>query len=752
MNVEAVLEKNTKLLAWADEYSQELGNDISILKREHAIDGTDDLLRSFQDLEEENRLLQIGVIGRVKSGKSSLLNALVFNGDNILPHAATPMTAALTTLTYADNFYAKVEFYSEQDKANLRAKSAEYVAQLDVERENARKELQERQQRRKKGVGVPDHDAPADFEEKVEKIAQRKMQENQALSAAHDQWQRIIKANIDQETLDANSIIKADSAQALARQLSDFVGADGQFMPLTKSVDIFLPLESLRDIRIIDTPGFNDPIVSREERTEALLKDCDVVLIVSPSGQFLSAQDIELITRVTQKEGVRELVVLASQVDNQLYGSSKQASLKSTLENITSALGQHLHSTLQRLKENSPEIGSTFDGLLQQGSKRILHTSGICHNLSVHLEQPHEWNSGEKHVMQNLQLHYPDFFGAGNIARCRSNLDVLSNMEALKGILAEVRECKDSILSQRRASLAQAKGASLANFHKALLEVCREREQQLKNTDINEIKKAREHLDRVMLATKQELDDLLDEGLSDLGMDIRSALNKQLKNAYAEVEETSQAASREKQETCTVAKRGVLARIAKILWNGGTREEHVTVLEVRTSHVRAAVETFLVNIGVDLHDTSASLIRRFRKTLEQQAARVASEHLGDEFDIRMLKRSVMAVMGNLDIPEFELGDVDLRAIKAAGGTLRGETAERFLDNARRIMLDLKVDAEKQIKRLSQNIAREMPRNFGGDLFLDMQQRITQLEQEIEYKSQSLDRLQRMIKSLLAIEV
>ena len=54
-------------------------------------------------------------------------------------------------------------------------------------------------------------------------------------------------------------------------------------MPFTKSVTIKLNNENLKDIEIIDTPGINDPIASREERTKELLKNCDVIFVVSPS-------------------------------------------------------------------------------------------------------------------------------------------------------------------------------------------------------------------------------------------------------------------------------------------------------------------------------------------------------------------------------------------------------------------------------------------------------------------------------------
>ena len=45
-----------------------------------------------------NDTLTIGVIGQMKCGKSTFSNSFVF-GDNFLPAATTPMTAALTVIT-----------------------------------------------------------------------------------------------------------------------------------------------------------------------------------------------------------------------------------------------------------------------------------------------------------------------------------------------------------------------------------------------------------------------------------------------------------------------------------------------------------------------------------------------------------------------------------------------------------------------------------------------------------------------------
>ena len=66
-------------------------------------------------LIEEGDTLQIGIVGQVKAGKSSFLNALLFDGENILPRASTPMTAGLTILEYGEQNALEVDYFTQKD-------------------------------------------------------------------------------------------------------------------------------------------------------------------------------------------------------------------------------------------------------------------------------------------------------------------------------------------------------------------------------------------------------------------------------------------------------------------------------------------------------------------------------------------------------------------------------------------------------------------------------------------------------------
>ena len=110
----------------------------------------DELRKKFQISTAEGGRLRVGIIGRVKAGKSSLLNALLFDGKDVLPKAATPMTASLTVLGYAAEPYAEVEFFEEKDIENMRQRAQDY----DLEFERRMKERLEKNQARPSKFGA----------------------------------------------------------------------------------------------------------------------------------------------------------------------------------------------------------------------------------------------------------------------------------------------------------------------------------------------------------------------------------------------------------------------------------------------------------------------------------------------------------------------------------------------------------------------------------------------------------------------
>ncbi|MGN8487473.1 dynamin family protein [Helicobacter pylori] len=175
---------------------------------------TEELEKTLKEMQAEDRDLKVGIIGCVKAGKSSLLNALIFEGVEVLPKAGTPMTASLTILKYAKTLSAEVEFYSPKDIAELKNEHERYVREFNriVEEEvKKQKEKQSLSNRTKEGFknfgksliknknpeAAPKERVLSDEEivERAERIAKDKFKDDTRLVSSYDQYEKMKKAD-----------------------------------------------------------------------------------------------------------------------------------------------------------------------------------------------------------------------------------------------------------------------------------------------------------------------------------------------------------------------------------------------------------------------------------------------------------------------------------------------------------------------------------------------------------------------------
>ncbi len=390
---------------------------------ENAVIKAEELEKTLKEMQDTDKNLKVGIIGRMKAGKSSLLNALIFEGVEILPKAATPMTASLTVLKYAKNLSAQVEFYSQKDISELENEHARYEREFQRmvdEKVKEQKEKQSLSNRAKEGfnkVGKfltknkSDKEAPkervlSDEEilEKARKIAKNKLKDDTKLVSSYDQYEKIKKSG-SLNTKNLDSRIQANSLEELNQKLLQFVGTNGKFMPYTKAVQISLNNPNLKDLEVIDTPGVNDPIVSREERTKALLKDCDVVFIVSPSGQFLTDSDMDLFDRVSNKEGLQEIYFVASQTDSVVCSPSEvqksRQHLPTALENTQKSLSSQLNQVMEKLIQKYPNQRGIFEKAIKNG---VILTSEACFSMYKDFKNQASWEKEKDKKQKNITI------------------------------------------------------------------------------------------------------------------------------------------------------------------------------------------------------------------------------------------------------------------------------------------------------------------------------------------------------------
>ena len=712
-------------------YEDFLGDEAANLAQEHGVPADKELQASLAAIEDENRLLKIGVVGRVKSGKSSLLNALLFKGESILPKAATPMTAALTTLSYGESLAAEVEFFTQEDLRHIKDKYREYKTREE--------QLYEEFLTQERAQGTRVRRSP---EERASSRAKRAMRDgNDALIAAYEQYDKIEKSLLNIGTLEEKTVLKWARLADLRHQLDDYVGAMGRYMPVTKSVNIRLPQENLRDIEIVDTPGINDPVRSREERTQQHLRQCDVVLIVSPAGQFMTTVDLNLMDRITGKEGIRDLYVVASQADTQLYGNLQDESngdLDRVLDRLTTdVLGSHLKKVIDDLKERNPEVGDTYDSLLEQG--KIIHAAGICESLKQSFEQKNAWDEGMKHVWDTLLAEYRNYFSAEDAELSRINLDKLSNISRIREIVANVREQKDAIIKTRQTEYISAKLQSLNELKNGLLKYANERHTQIERMEIESFKKRRDGLLKSLEKTAFLIREAHEELVEQINKDLKDEFKKELKRRERQIRDDL---DRGKGVTSRTFQTGTLFK----------KTNYVTIETIRTNAVVESLAKSCEEMVEEVAEKTDAQKDQWRAQLNGELTKILRRELGDEeVEAWRVRAIIKNAVNSISISPFTY-NIQLPETLTSQGVLEGEDAERFFQQACDYSRNFCRDFRQEVLQYIDSLTAEMGRvELDTRLLEKFEQELASLEESIANKTMELGRISRLKAELKGID-
>lgn len=732
-----IIQLNNQIEEFVNKY--DLSHDALALKQEHAIQKSEEWQRVLDSFAEQGRVLRIGIIGRVKAGKSSMLNALLFNGNDILPKAATPMTAALTIMEYSENVSAEVDFFTQQDIDEIKVKYDFFQKALDSKVKEKELENAERI-KRKKGVNSLSAEEQQECRNKAKSQAEREMKDDPSF-ASYDQYRRIKESGKSLSDLEQYRTISAGSVEELMNGvLNQFVGSSGAFMPFTKSVTLHIPEKGLQGLQIIDTPGINDPVTSRGERTEQLLQDCDVVLIVSPSGQFLSSEDTDLMHRVTTKEGTQQAYLIASQVDNQLFGSESQGLSDPihVLERISDNLTKHARNVLAKQVQEYPSMKVAADKL---SKNNVICSSSVAFSMQQRFDEQHTWDANLQHVWRNLNQKFPDVFSHEELAK--NALNQLANIHQLHQIVSEVTANKEQILAQRRIDFENGKRTALQGYLKAWAERINEQIHQIQHADVDELRKQEAELKNQQATIDANVGGVYDDLISDIKLNLSKQLKDKLKSEmrrFDSVSDDAQGSETEYEEYQVKEKRGGLGTLLDI-FDGGktvtkTRSHSYTTVKVKP--IRRAIEEIRSNLEDELGHLSESYSQAWKKKIYSQVVSALREAMGDgELDVNIIARAVKNVLARIPEASFKLEDDIPKSLKKTG-KLTGYEAESFIDDAEDYISNLKDVVNKDISAYMTTLVSNLKKiDLVKELTADLENNLKQLLSEIENKEASL---------------
>lgn len=388
---------------------------------------TTTLETEIQRAQQDARKLSIGIVGAMKAGKSSFLNACIFGGRDVLPKAATPMTAALTRIRYSETPQATVHFYERKDWEKIEDNAQKYEEQLNTKYSNYCKIYDRSHADSTEGVCSKQVFERTLFQQDVSEV----------LKSAKELTQMVGSNSAILEHLGDADVLDGD----IMAKLQDYVGARGRFTPIVNYVELEVNLPELEDLEIVDTPGLNDPIVSRSYATRQFLRACDVVILLSPCSQFMDANTVGLMANGLPDNGVRKVIVVGSKLDSGLLNEPKGSFAVASQHALNSYKGQ-FRNTMQQAMRNNPRRAGIMEKISESD---LLFVSSTCSSMARKQKQHQPLSPAENLVLQNLHSNFPDFdetllSSIGGISK------VLKTLEAVRQQKAEIIHGKNNTL------------------------------------------------------------------------------------------------------------------------------------------------------------------------------------------------------------------------------------------------------------------------------------------------------------------
>ncbi len=233
----------------------------------------------------------ITMIGQIKAGKTSLVNAMIGRPD-LLPADVNPWTSVVTSLHLNaplpdDAPTATFQFFSQGEWDHLvenggRIGELSERAGADDELEKVRLQIAEMREKTKQRLG-----------RKFELLLGQK---HNYAELSDELVQRYVCMGDDFEDLDEDD-------------------QQGRFADITKSADLYLSADKIpMPICLRDTPGVNDTFMMREQITINALRDSRICVVVLSAHQALSSMDMGLI-RLISNVKAREVVIFVNRID-----------------------------------------------------------------------------------------------------------------------------------------------------------------------------------------------------------------------------------------------------------------------------------------------------------------------------------------------------------------------------------------------------------------------------------------------------
>ncbi len=534
--------------------------------------------------------------------------------------------------------------------------------------------------------------------------------------------------------------------------LEQYVGANGEYTSVVKSLCIKMNDERLKGLRIVDTPGVNDPVVSRENRTRTFLQSCHGVFLLSASGDFLGSGDVAFLNSRIGGSGIGTVVLLASKFDSVL----QDLGFESEQKGETSDLVETIEKQTKKFKKRLRELSDTIDEKLRDRIK-LDTTSGIGYSIAH--KPSSKWDEGEKNVVNNMKRYYPNYFTSEQ--ETKETFEGLANMDEIrdKYLDGTFMQNKDEIISEKVNAFFSTKQRDINSVISRILEELELRKKQLNETTVAEIQQQKDQQARLFDGLKGKFSNIFGKFSNDIQSEITHIQNTITFNEIRSIPTETTSGS--------VTYKGTF-------WGHNT--DYISYDQVNTSQLCREIEEAIDNYGKSWNDAWKKMFEEARCSLAEETNTTISDfekqvmstsfndvyyrnliekvldnmRLNKELEIRALldryKRAGADVANNQFYPT---GTYDLKKDQLSS-YLRGQLNEHnssLIRNFYPIADGIKVDMDKEVKKKATSACGEiekMKSDFSDKLKQESADYLESLEKDLMAKTEVLRQLDKVI--------
>lgn len=588
----------------------------------------------IQRFEHDQQTLNIAIMGQVKAGKSSFLNALLFDGKPVLPTAATPKTANLTRISYGEIPALEIEYYSKEEW------------------------------------------------NEIEKLAQEK-DESEAVKVAKELVEMVSTAQINvQEVLEQQTKrIESSFIDDLVNTLNQYTGNNGQYTALVKMTRLYLPNDELKGFDIIDTPGMNDPVISRTQKTKEEMARCDVVFFLSRASQFLDQSDIHLLTDQLPQGGVERLYLIAGQYDSAILddGFNKE-SLSECETNLQNRLNKRAVKELGDLADKKRKAGHEHLADLLENLVKPIVSSTFAHGFATW--DVSKWDATMQHVHTELkEMAEKDW---DEYQFTLQDWQRIANFDVLRDKYQIARVEKNQILESKKQSLLPKAQEKLDEAISYLKEAVESRITGLNTQDISKLTELEKQLEQRIHGISSKLAQHIGTELTA----IQKAINEISRDLQKSIQQYTQLTTHTGSETHEEA-----YEVSTSKWynpfSWGSSETRYRTYTMNYEYLSASdaveqIAQYARNCKVDIQYHFNDLVRPIQLKMNLRRALVNELNTAQaDFDATQFKNVLDAVIRQLNLPELnlEIGDPSRKISQNFSGQIKSSNDMQKLKQA-----------------------------------------------------------------------